>query len=220
MRGREVLLEGDPVSVGKILCVGRNYAAHAGEMGEKVPSEPVLFLKPATAIVRPSGGDLFVPKEFGELHHEVELAVLLGGEGKNLSPERAARLVAGYAVALDLTLREVQARAKRAGEPWSLAKGFDGAAPMGDFVPASGVARPENLSLSLDVNGEIRQKACTSQMIFSSKDILAYASRFLTLEKGDILLTGTPEGVGPLVDGDVLLARIEGLPELRLTMRR
>jgi len=207
---RAVLLDERAVPVGKILCVGRNYVAHAGEMGVPPPKEPLLFLKPATAVVRPDGGELFVPASHGLLHHEIELAVLLGDGGKAV----------GYGVALDLTLRDLQAAAKKAGGPWAIAKGFDRSAPIGDFLPAGAVPNPADLPVCLEVNGETRQQASTADMIFTPAVLAAYASRYFTLEAGDLLITGTPAGVGPLDDGDVVHARIGDLPELRLTMRR
>lgn len=220
MTGASVLLGGREVAVRKIICIGRNYAAHAKEMGAALPAEPMLFLKPSTAVARPGGGDLFVPRAFGLLHHEIELAVLLGDGGKDLGAAAAPRLIAGYGVALDLTLRDLQAAAKKGGRPWSLSKGFDGAAPVGDFAPASAIGDVRNLALRLVVNGEVRQEGNTAAMIFPPEEILAYASRFMTLEAGDILLTGTPEGVGPLDDGDEVVASIGGLPGLWCTLRR
>lgn len=215
-----VRIGGREVPVRKVLCVGRNYAAHADEMGERVPGEPFFFLKPRAAVVRPDGGGLFVPRSFGLLHHEIELALLLGGGGKDLSPAGAARLVAGYGVALDLTLRDLQAEAKKKGRPWTAAKGFDSSAPVGDFVPAADVPDPRDLVIALAVNGEIRQRGSTSRMIFGPGELLARASLYMTLEEGDLLLTGTPEGVGPLEEGDEIVASIGPLPELRLTIRR
>ncbi|MFH1278550.1 MAG: fumarylacetoacetate hydrolase family protein [Candidatus Eisenbacteria bacterium] len=215
-----VRLGGEDFPIRKVLCVGRNYAAHAGEMGETVPDEPFFFLKPRTAVVRPDGGGLFVPASFGLLHHELELAVLLGAGGKDVSPADAPDLVAGYGIALDLTLRDLQSEAKRGGRPWTMSKGFDGSAPVGDFAPASTVPDPRDLVMSLTVNGAVRQKASTSRMVFDPAELISHASRYMTLEEGDLLLTGTPEGVGPLVEGDEVVATIGDLPALRLTVRR
>ncbi|RPJ40892.1 MAG: FAA hydrolase family protein [Candidatus Latescibacterota bacterium] len=189
-------------------------------MRARIPGEPVLFLKPTTALVRPDGGELFVPESYGLLHHEIELVALLGRGGKNLSEEETAGRIAGYAVALDLTLREPQTAAKKAGEPWMLWKGFDGSCPVGAFAPAERVPDPCALALSLEVNGEVRQKGHTSSMMFSPARIVAYASRYITLEEGDLFLCGTPDGVGPLVHGDKIAARIDGLPEMRFELKR
>ncbi|MFH1680001.1 MAG: fumarylacetoacetate hydrolase family protein [Candidatus Eisenbacteria bacterium] len=220
MSGPAIVLEGRLVPVRKILCVVRNFSAHAVEMGARIPGEPVLFMKPHTALVRPDGGDLFVPESFGLLHHEIELAVFLGGGGRDLSVGEAEPLIAGYGAALDLTLREPQTDAKKAGEPWMLWKGFDGSCPVGAFAAAERVEDVRNLGLALEVNGGLRQKGHTSRMMFSPARILAYTSRYITLEEGDLFLTGTPEGVGPLHDGDEVAARIGSLPELRFTLRR
>jgi len=217
---RTVRLGRREIEVRKILCVGRNYAAHAAEMGAAPPDEPVFFLKPSTALAHPSGGDLFIPEEWGLLHHEVELALLLGGGGRDLSPGEAGEAVLGCAVALDLTLRDVQSRAKKAGGPWTVAKGFDGSAPVGGFLPVSSLKDLGDLALTLSVNGEVRQASRTSRMIFSPAELVAHASSRMTLEEGDLLFTGTPEGVGPLVDGDRVVASLEGLPDLTLTLRR
>ena len=208
------------IEIRKIVCVGRNYAAHAAEMGAAPPDEPVIFLKPTTALAHPGGGDLFIPEEWGLLHHEVELALLLGGGGRDLPSAEAGGVVLGCAVALDLTLRDVQARAKKAGGPWAAAKGFDGAAPVGGFLPVSSLRDLRDLAISLAVNGEVRQASRTSRMIFPPAELIAYVSSRMTLEEGDLLFTGTPEGVGPLVDGDHLVGSIEGLPDLTLTIRR
>ncbi len=220
MRGAAVFLDGRSVPAGKILCVVRNFAAHAVEMRARIPGEPVLFMKPTTALLCPHGGDLFVPESYGLLHHEIELAVLLAAGGKNLTEEEAAGRIAGYGVALDLTLRTQQTDAKKAGEPWMLWKGFDGSCPAGDFLPPERAGDPCDLEVALEVNGEVRQKGHTSRMMFSPARILSYASRFITLDEGDLFLCGTPEGVGPLHAGDKVVGRIGGLPELRFTLRR
>jgi len=220
--GHAVLLDGREISVGKIVCVGRNYAAHAAEMGGETGEEPFFFLKPTTALVRPDGGDLLVPESFGLVHHEAELAVLIGAGagGSGVSTKEAAGMIAGYGAALDLTLRDLQGEAKRAGRPWSAAKGFDRSCPAGEFTPAGEVTDPNDLPVVLRVNGEVRQSARTSAMILTPPELIAKASRWFTFEGGDLLLTGTPEGVGPLRDGDRVSVTIGGLPELALTVRR
>lgn len=220
MTDRTVFLEGRPVSIGKILCVGRNYAAHAEEMGAGIPDEPVLFLKPHTALVRPAGGDIHVPAVHGELHHEIELVLLLGAGGRDLSADEAARAVAGLGVGVDLTLRAIQARAKEDRAPWTVAKGFDRSAPVGDFVAAGDVSADKPRALRLSVNGETRQEGNAARMIFPPTRIISFASRYFTLEEGDLFFTGTPPGVGPLRDGDRVSAEVEGLPGLDFTVRR
>jgi len=198
---------GETVRVGKIVAVGRNYAEHAAEMG--APGEPpVLFLKPASSLARDMDV-LPVPTSAGELHHEVELVVVIGKPGKAIAVERALEHVLGYAVGLDLTLRDLQKAAKERGEPWALAKGFDGAAPVSAVVERDAVGDGSGLAIFLDVNGERRQEGNTDQMIRSVPEIVAHVSSWMTLERGDLLFTGTPEGVGPLQPGDRVDARID-----------
>ncbi len=217
---RAVLFDSAEVPISKIFCVGRNYAAHAEEMSANLPPEPMIFLKPSTALARPGGGDLSIPENLGELHFEIELVLLLGGGGKNLPPAEAERLIAGYGVGLDLTLRGIQATAKERGAPWSVAKGFDGSAPVGDFVSSGDHPADSGRVLRLLVNGEQRQEGSTAEMIFSPGRIISFASRYFTLEPGDLFFTGTPSGVGPLYDGDRISASIDGLPELHFKFHR
>ncbi len=191
------------ITVGKILCVGRNYRAHAKEMNAEVPTAPVLFLKPASAVIG-SGSSVVIPDISTDMHHEVELTVLIGTWGKAIPPSRALDHVAGYGVGLDMTLRDVQAQAKKSGLPWALAKGFDTSAPVSPFVPASRVPDASKLGVRLRVNGEERQKGWTRDFIFPLAELLGYVSRYFTLEPGDILFTGTPEGVGRVSPGDRL----------------
>jgi 5-carboxymethyl-2-hydroxymuconate isomerase len=153
-----------------------------------------------------------------ELHHEVELVVVIGGRAKNIAPEQAQHCVAGYAVGLDMTLRDVQAEAKKKGLPWTVAKAFDDSAPVSEVIPAEQVGDPHALTIALKVNGTVRQRTSTGLMIFRIPEILAYLSSIFTLEPGDLVFTGTPEGVGPVQRGDVLEADLEGLASLRVTI--
>jgi len=203
---------------GKLVCIGRNYALHAAEMGAAVPENPVVFLKPATAIIG-NGQSIVLPAGIGSVHHEVELVVLIGERVKTVSRANAAEAVAGYAVGLDMTARDVQAEAKRKGTPWTVAKGFDTFAPLGGFTPADAVGDPQKLSINLSVNGSDRQRGSTADMIFSVVDLVAYCSTIFTLEPGDLIYTGTPDGVGPVEDGDELLAEISGLEPLHVGVR-
>lgn len=194
-------------------CVGRNYAAHAREMGvDPERSSPVFFSKPARAIV--NDARVSYPPETGELHHEVELVVFLGDGGRNLSQAEASAAIFGYAVGVDLTRRDVQARAKQAGQPWELSKGFDQSGPVGPIVPASDWAPSAETAIALAVDGEPRQSATLGQMIWSVPALLAELSRTVTLARGDAVFTGTPEGVSALNRGQEVRARVEGLPEL------
>lgn len=197
------------LSPGKVVCVGRNYAEHAKELGNPVPAEPILFIKPRTALV-PMESPVVVPRGQGACHFETELALLIGGELRNAGEAQAAAAIAGLGLALDLTLREVQDALKARGLPWEKAKAFDGACPLSAFVrpgPAAGLEqRLAGLRLRLRVNGEIRQDGNTADMLTPVLPLLAYMSRHFTLEPGDVVLTGTPRGVGPLVPGDRLQA--------------
>ncbi len=204
---------------GKLLCIGKNYARHAAEMKSAVPEEPVVFLKPATALVG-HGGAVVLPAMSREVHHEVELVVVLGRGGTDIPEADALAYVGAYAVGLDMTARDLQWKAKQKGHPWSVAKGFDTFAPLGDLAPAEAVPDPQALDLRLRVNGTVRQAAHTSEMVFPVAMLIAYCSRIFTLEPGDLLYTGTPEGVGPVEHGDVLEATATGLPPLRVTIRR
>jgi 2-keto-4-pentenoate hydratase/2-oxohepta-3-ene-1,7-dioic acid hydratase in catechol pathway len=204
--------------VGKIVCLGRNYAAHAKEMNADVPRTPVLFLKPSTAVV-PDGGSVVLPPISRDMHHEVEMVVVIGERGKDIRRAEAFAHVAGYAVGLDMTLRDVQAEAKKAGLPWSVAKGFDTSAPVSLVTERDLVPDPHNLELSLKVNGKLRQHATTKQMLFRVDEIIEYVSSIFTLERGDLIFTGTPEGVGPVVPGDLLEAELESVGTLRVGVR-
>jgi len=194
-------------AVGKILCVGRNYAEHAREMKADLPESPVIFLKPSTAII-PDGGTVVIPAISKDVHHEVELTVLIGQGGKDIPRETALTHVAGYGVGLDMTLRDVQAELKKKSLPWTLAKGFDTSAPLSEFVPASGVKDPNILDLRLTVNGSIRQNSNTRHFIFKVEELISYISQAISLERGDVLFTGTPEGVAQVVTGDKLLGQL------------
>ena len=211
-------LTSEPRNIGKILCIGRNYARHAAEMNDSVPMRPVIFLKPTTSLIR-SGGSIVLPKMSSDVHHEVELVAMIGRTGHNIPEETSLAYVAGYALGLDMTARDLQAEAKTRGNPWSVAKGFDTFAPLGEFVPANEIADPQDLTLSCLVNGEKRQHGHTKDMIFTVSYLIAYCSRIFTLERGDLLYTGTPEGVGPVFHGDGLEARSHQLPTLAVTVR-
>lgn len=196
--------------VSKVVCVGSNYAKHIKEMGSATPTEPVLFIKPETALcdIRQP---LSIPREFGSVHHEVELAVLIGATLKQATQEHVSKAIAGYGIALDLTLRDVQAGCKKAGQPWEKAKGFDNSCPISGFIPLSEFQDdPQNVELKLLVNGEVRQQGSTADMIHPIVPLIAYMSKFFTLRAGDVILTGTPEGVGPMLSGDRLELSLGG----------
>lgn len=185
----------------RIFCIGRNYADHAREMGGAPPSEPVIFMKPATSLIT-EGMPLNLPRGRGSVHHETELVLALGREGADLGPESALALVAGVSVGLDLTLRDEQNRLKKDGNPWELAKAFDGSAVVGRFVAAPFKFDPQALGLRCTVSGELRQQGNTRDMVFSIGELLSFLSRRWRLLAGDLVYTGTPAGVGPLIPGD------------------
>ena len=185
----------------RIFCIGRNYAEHAKEMGNALPPEPVVFMKPATSLV-PENRTLKLPPDRGSVHHEMELVLALGKEAERVSEEAALALVAGVTLGLDLTLRDEQARLKQAGAPWELAKAFDGSAAVGRFVPAPFKFDPQALDMLCTVNGQVRQHGNTRDMLFKIPAVLAFLSRRWRLLPGDLVYTGTPAGVGPLRSAD------------------
>ena len=209
-----LLPSGQKFAVGKILCLGQNYADHAKEMGGTPSTTPIIFLKPSTAIIA-NGVPIVLPALSNDVHHEVELTVLIGKTGKNIPKSEALSYVAGYGVGLDMTMRDKQREAKSGGNPWSIAKGFDTSAPLSPFIPASQVPDPHALEIMLSVNGVQRQHSTTAKMIFRLDAIISLLSTVFTLEEGDVIYTGTPEGVGKVVAGDVIDAQIPGVGILR-----
>jgi len=199
--------------VGKIVCLGRNYAEHIKELGNEVPDQPVLFIKPSTSII-PDGGKVVIPGYSDDCHHEVELALLIGKTGKAIPRSKAMEHIGGYGVAIDLTLRDTQSAQKAKGLPWEIAKGFDTSCPLSDFVTTDRVADPHNLQLTLAVNGATKQDGNTSFMLRQIPQIIEEISAIFTLEEGDIILTGTPAGVGRVKSGDVMEAEIEQVGRL------
>ncbi|HOZ22271.1 MAG TPA: fumarylacetoacetate hydrolase family protein [bacterium] len=190
----------------KILCLGRNYRAHAAELNNTVPEAPMYFAKVPSSLL-PHQGSIRIPAGVGRVDHELELALVIGKRGANIPEAKAMEHVAGYTIANDVTAREMQREEQKKGKPWTLAKGMDTFCPLGPWlVPAGSVADPHNLTLELKVDGEVRQKGSTADMVYGIPELIAYISRFMTLEPGDLLLTGTPEGVGPILPGN----RIEG----------
>jgi 2-keto-4-pentenoate hydratase/2-oxohepta-3-ene-1,7-dioic acid hydratase in catechol pathway len=208
-----------PTTVGKLLCIGRNYAEHADEMQSDVPDQPMVFLKPSTAVVR-SGGTVRLPPQSQDVHHEIELVAVVGKGGRRIPREDALSHVAAYAVGLDMTARDLQSDAKEKRHPWSVAKGFDTFAPLGPLTPAEDIGDPQALTLRLQVNGETRQEASTRHMIFPVAELVHYCSQIFTLEPGDLLYTGTPSGVGPVAAGDQLEATATGCEPLRVQVAR
>lgn len=204
--------------IGKILCIGRNYVDHIKELGNETPAAPVVFMKPATAVIG-NGEAVVIPPYSKECHYEAELAVLVGTDGKDIPETEALSHVAGYGVAIDMTLRDVQDNLKKKGLPWEIAKGFDTSCPLSDFVPAAQVPDPQGLTIRLSLNGDERQNGSTGLMIHPVAAIISHLSRIFTLEEGDVILTGTPAGVGPVQAGDTMEAEISGVGRLKVAVR-
>ncbi len=187
----------------KIICIGRNYAAHIEELKNEKPGKPVVFLKPDTALLK-AGAPFFHPDFSENIHHEVELVLKISKEGKHIQPQFAHRYFEEIGLGIDFTARDLQDQCKAKGLPWEIAKAFNGSAPIGDFKPVSAFADLKDIDFHLEINGELKQKGNTSLMLFDFATIIAYVSQFFTLKKGDLIYTGTPAGVGPVKIGDHL----------------
>lgn len=192
----------------KILAIGRNYAEHIAELKNEVPDEPVIFFKPDTAILR-NNEPFYYPDYTHDIHHEAELILRICREGKAIDKKFAHKYYDAIGLGIDFTARDLQAKAKAKGLPWALAKGFNGSAPVSEFLPLSQFPDLHNISFRLDVNGEKKQEGNSGMMLHTFNEIIAYISRFITLKTGDIIFTGTPAGVGPVQIGD----RLEGYVE-------
>ncbi len=190
-----------------IFCIGRNYAEHAKELGNAVPTEPVVFLKPVSAVCY-SGSSILIPKASNRVDHEVEIVVALKDGGKTLTSAQALQCIGGYGIGIDVTARDIQERLKQKVLPWAIAKGFDTFAVLGSFVPTSKVKNFDELSFQLKVNDVLKQKGCVKEMIFSIPELISYLSSIFTLSAGDIIFTGTPSGVGVLKAHDVVKAEM------------
>ena len=192
----------------KILAIGRNYAEHIAELKNEVPDEPVIFFKPDTALLK-NNEPFYYPDFTQDIHHEVELLLRISKEGKNIGEKFASKYYDAIGLGIDFTARDLQSKAKSKGLPWTLAKGFNGSAPVSEFMPLSGFPDLNNINFKLLVNGTEKQKGNSGMMLNTFDAIIAYISRFITLKKGDIIFTGTPQGVGPVQIGD----RLEGFIE-------
>lgn len=204
----------EEVAIGKMVCVGRNYAAHAKELGNEVPEFPIIFLKPASNVIF-SGESVVHPKYSNELHHEVELVLYIGEDVKNATDEEAGKAIHGCTVGLDMTLRDLQNEFRKKGDPWTLAKCFDTAAVLGEVVLKKDYSLKGSEKISLSVNGTLRQNSSIANMIFSPVEIVKYISERMALEKGDLIFTGTPEGVGKVVVGDKIEASLENIDSIK-----
>lgn len=198
--------------VTNIFCVAKNFAAHAREMGGDVDSEPEFFLKSTSALL-PLDQPIQLPAWSNNVHHEIEMVVAIGQDGVDIPRDQALSYVAGYAVGIDLTARDLQNEVKKAGRPWALSKGFRGAAVLSRFIPAQALANPGNIDLTLEVNGSLRQKGNTQQMVHDLPALIRYLSQRYGLQAGDLIYTGTPEGVAQLQSGDQVRMRLGDLIE-------
>lgn len=210
-------IPGLDLAIQNIFCIGRNYAEHARELGNPVPKEPLIFLKP-TGSVCYHNEVISLPVQSKDVHHEVELVVAIGKEGKNIPADKASDYIAGYGIGIDFTARDIQQEAKLKGKPWSIAKGFDGFAPVSSFVSSSEIPDPQNLDIELTVDGEIRQSDNTKNMLFPVYKLIAFLSSIFTLQPGDLIFSGTPSGVSAIHSGDTLKATLDNLVQLSVSI--
>jgi fumarylpyruvate hydrolase len=207
----------DVFPVNRIYCVGRNYAEHAREMGHDPNREPpFFFMKPANAIVA-NGATIPYPAVTKDLHHEIELVVAIGKGGKNIPVEKALEHVWGYGVGLDMTRRDIQGEAKKMGRPWEMGKAFDDSAPCTQLHPAAKIGHPAKGAIWLKVNGTVKQKGDLAEMIWNVPETISYLSNLITLQPGDLIMSGTPAGVGPVQKGDKLEGHVDGVDDLTVT---
>ena len=192
----------------KIICIGRNYAEHAKEMNSAIPTEPVFFLKPDTALIK-DNQPFYYPDFSKEIHHEVELVIKINKPGKNIDSKFAHKYYDELGIGIDFTARDIQSKCKEKGLPWEKAKAFDGSAPIGLFIDKKKLSDLNNINFHLTINGNVIQKGNTKDLLFSFDAVIAYISKFITLKTGDLIFTGTPEGVGHVAIGDKLEAFIE-----------
>lgn len=208
---------GENFPVRRLFCIGRNYAAHAREMGKDPDREPPFFFTAWAETIATDGGVIAYPQSTSDYQHEIELVVAIGKSGRDVSEDQALDLVWGYAVGLDMTRRDVQSEAKTLGRPWSAGKNVEQSKPLGSIRPAAGFD-PANGAITLTVNGATKQTGDLADQIWSVSEVIAHLSKYYRLEPGDLIYTGTPAGVGAVVEGDVLVCRIDGLPDLTVTI--
>ena len=200
----------------KIICIGRNYAEHAKEMKSELPTEPVFFMKPDTALLKEE--DFYFPEFTNDLHHEIELVLKISKMGKHIEPQFAHKYYEEIGLGIDFTARDIQAKCKEKGLPWEKAKSFDNSAPIGNFINKDKLDL-SNINFELTVNGVSKQIGCSKDLIFSFDQVISYVSTFVTLKTGDLIFTGTPEGVGPVKIGDTLKGFINGESFLSLQIK-
>lgn len=215
MKKLKIKNSNEEIAIQKIVCVGRNYAEHAKELGNEVPTEyPIIFLKPSSNVIY-SGDKVVHPSYSNNLHYETELVLLIGEDVKNAStPEQAEAAIMGYGVGFDMTLRDLQNQAREKGNPWTVAKCFDTSAVLSEFIQKEDYKIDMNEMITLRVNGQVRQNCALNQMLFPPAELVKYISSIMALEKGDLIYTGTPAGVGKVIKGDKLEAEISNIGRL------
>lgn len=202
----------------KIIGIGRNYVEHIKELNNEQPLEPLIFFKPDTALIK-NNAPFYYPEFSSDVHYEVEIIIKICKEGKHIDPQFASNYYEEMGIGIDFTARDLQQKAKEKGLPWTLAKGFNGSAPVSAFVPKTNFKDIKNINFSLKIDGKDRQVGNTSKMIFDFDRIISYISKFITLKKGDLIFTGTPKGVGPISIGNVLEAFIENEKMLKVEIK-
>jgi 2-keto-4-pentenoate hydratase/2-oxohepta-3-ene-1,7-dioic acid hydratase in catechol pathway len=206
------------VEVGKIICLARTYIKHAEEMNSTVSDKPLIFLKPASSVIF-NRQSVIIPERTKEVHHEAELGLVMGKRGNKIPAERAGEYILAYLIGLDITARDIQREAKRHGLPWTTAKGFDTFCPISNAVMKGKVENANNLDIKLKVNGATRQSSNTRNMVYTVEEIVSFVSGIMTIERGDLILTGTPEGVGQIKAGDVIEASLDSVCSLKVYVK-
>lgn len=202
----------------KIVCVGRNYKDHVAELNNELPTKPLLFLKPPSSLIS-EGEVIRIPEGCQSLHHEVELGVVINKEGSCIPEDQVMSHVGGFTLSLDMTARDFQEEAKKNSHPWLLAKCWDTFCPVSEVVPSKDILDVNNVSVWLKVNGQMRQTGNSKDMIFPIPYLISYISRIMTLQQGDLILTGTPSGVGPVKSGDVIECGLEGINNMKFSVQ-
>ncbi|HRG29325.1 MAG TPA: fumarylacetoacetate hydrolase family protein [Chitinophagales bacterium] len=201
----------------KIFCVGRNYSEHAKELNNEIPEAPVIFMKPPTAILK--GKDFYIPEFSSDMHYECELVFRVCKNGKHIEPQFAGKYIDAVTVGIDFTARDVQANQKKKGLPWEIAKAFDNSAVVGEFLPISELPDNQSVKFNMQKNGADVQIGNSADMIYPITELVAYLSKFFTLQQGDLIFTGTPAGVGPVAIGDVLTGFLEGTKRFEINIK-
>ncbi len=212
------LTNGTTYNAGTVFCVGQNYAKHIAEMGSTVASDPVIFIKPPQSILH-NNDELILPEFSHNVHHEVELVILIGQDCEDISPNDAKNYIAGYGIGIDVTARDIQEIAKKGGKPWAVAKGFRYSAPISDFIPAEEIIDNSSFDLKLWIDGELKQSGNTKDMERTVEQLVSYLSKVFSLRKGDLVFTGTPEGVGKINSGNVITVKLNNEISLNIKVK-